>query len=145
MNDNNNQDPQAPLGPIEYTSEVIESTGEHHYSNAPATALGAPKEQTALAITGLILALPFPILVIILWLTLSSIKGHGQSFGEGTMNAVFLYLVQFFLVPLLSTISIIIGFIVTLKSQQIAKKIGYASLAITGVGFVILGLFLNHS
>jgi hypothetical protein len=146
MNDDKNpQDPLAPLGPIEYTSEVTESTEDHHYSNDITGVPGAPKEQTTLSVIGLILALPFPILVITLWVTLSIIKQQSQGLGEGTMNAVFLYLLQFFIVPLLSTISVIIGFIVTMKSQQIAKKIGYISFGVTGVGFVILGIFLNNS
>lgn len=146
MNDDKNpQDSSASLGPIEYTSEVTESTGDHHYSNDVTGAPGAPKEQTVLSVIGLILALPFPILVTILWITLNVIKQQNQGLGEGTMNAVFLYLLQFFIVPLLSTISVIIGFIVTIKSQQIAKKIGYISFGITGVGFVILGIFLNNS
>lgn len=144
MNDSN-ESPKNELGPIEYSSEVTESTSDHHYSNDVAPALGAPKEQTALAIFGLILALPLPILIIILWITLNTIKGQGQGLGEGTMNAVFLYLFQFFIVPLLTTTSVIIGFIVTLKSQHIAKKIGYISFGITGIGFIILGIFLNNS
>lgn len=105
----------------------------------------APKEQTALAIIGLVLALPFPILITVLWVTLNSIHQQSQPLGEGTMNTVLLYLVQFFIVPLLSITSIVIGFIVTMKSREIAKKIGYASFAVTGIGFVILGLFLNHT
>ncbi|MDB5179715.1 MAG: hypothetical protein JWN12_347 [Candidatus Saccharibacteria bacterium] len=146
MNDDKNpQDSRESLGPIEYTSEVTESTSDHQYSNDQAGVPGAPKEQTILSVVGLILALPFPILVTILWVTLSVIKQQNQGLGEGTMNAVFLYLLQFFIVPLLSTISIIIGFIVTIKSQQIAKKIGYISFGVTGVGFVILGIFLNNS
>jgi hypothetical protein len=142
MNDDKNQ---APLGPIEYTSEVTESTNDHHYSNDQTGVPGTIKEQTALSVIGLVLALPFPILVTVLWATLAVIKQQNQGFGEGTMNAVFLYLLQFFIVPILSITSIIIAFIVTLKSKQIAKKIGYISFGVTGVGFVILGLFLNHS
>ncbi|RWZ78288.1 MAG: hypothetical protein EOT05_00795 [Candidatus Microsaccharimonas sossegonensis] len=114
-------------------------------SNDPAPLPSAPKEQTLLAIVGLILALPLPIFIIILWTTLNGIKGQGQGLGEGTMNAVFLYLFQFFVVPLLTTTSIIIGFVVTLKSRQLARKIGYLSFGILGAGFVILGIFLNNS
>lgn len=142
MNDDKNQE---SLGPIEYSSEVTESTGDHHYNNDPANLPGAPKEQTALSVIGLILALPFPILVIVLWATLNVIKQQNQGFGEGTMNAVFLYLLQFFVVPVLSITSIVIAFIVTTKSKRIAKKLGYISLGITGAGFVILGIFLNNT
>lgn len=144
MNDTN-EPPKEDLGPIEYSSEVTESTGNQHFNNEASPTLGVPKEQTLLAIIGLILALPLPIFVIILWITLNTIKGQGQGLGEGTMNAVFLYLFQFFIVPLLTTASIIIGFIVTMKSKQIAKKIGYISFGITVLGFIILGIFLNHS
>jgi hypothetical protein len=128
---------------IEYVHEAVES-GEHPYSTDP-TPIYVPKEQTALSIIGLILALPFPILIIILWLTLNGIKQQNQGLGDGTMNAVFLYLVQFFVVPVLSVTSVIIGFIVTLKSKEIAKKIGYISFGVTGVGLIILGIFLNNS
>lgn len=79
-------------------------------------------------------------------MTLNTIKGSGsQVLGTGTMNAVLLYLLQFFVVPLLSILSIVIGFIVTLKSKQIAKRIGYISFGVTGVGFILLGLFLNNN
>jgi fucose 4-O-acetylase-like acetyltransferase len=140
-----NEDNKGSLGPIEYSSEVTESTGDHHYAgNIPGTTT-APKEQTALSVIGLILALPFPIFVTILWVTLSVIKQQNQALGEGTMNAVFLYLLQFFLVPLLTISSIIIACVVTIKSKEIAKKIGYISFGVSAVGFVILGLFLNHS
>ena len=142
---NDDKKPQESLGPIEFMPEVVESTGDHHYSNDPTGAPTIPKEQTVLSIIGLILALPFPILIIILWITLEAIKQQNQVLGNGTMNAVFLYLLQFFVVPLLSLTSIVIAFIVTLKPQRIAKKLGYISFAVTGVGFIILGLFLNHT
>jgi hypothetical protein len=140
-----NDDKHDSLGPIEYVSEATESTNEHHYSEQPAEYVPVVKEQTALSIFGLILALPFPIFTLVLWSTLHALEGQGQAFGQGAMNAVVLYLLQFFVVPLLSLASIIIAFVVTIKSQAIAKKIGYVSLAITGVGLVILGNFLNHS
>jgi hypothetical protein len=101
--------------------------------------------QLAVSYLGLILAIPFPIMIIILWMTISAIKGQPQALGEGTMKAVLLYLVQFFVVPTLSVASIVIAFVVTSKSQALAKKIGYISLAVTGVGFVLMGLFLNYS
>jgi hypothetical protein len=126
---------------IQYIHEVVESAN-HPYSSEPAPVF-AIKEQTTLSIIGLVLAFPFPILIIILWVTLNVIKQQHQGLGEGTMNAVFLYLLQFFVVPVLSITSVIIAFIVTLKSKQIAKKIGYISFGITGIGFIILGLFLN--
>lgn len=143
MNDDTPQ--QESLGPIEFISEVTEST--HAPQNigdtkGPRHAIEA-KEQTPLSITGLILAFPFPVLIIVLWMTLDVIKDQNQAFGEGTMNAVLLYLLQFFVVPLLSLISVIIGFVVTMNSKHIAKKIGYISFGITGLGFIILGLFLN--
>lgn len=128
---------------IEYVSEAVES-GNHPYSTSLAPVI-VVKEQTALSVIGLILALPFPILIIVLWATLNVIKQQDQALGEGTMNAVFLYLLQFFVVPVLSITSIIIAFVVTLKSKEIAKKIGYISFGLTGIGCIILGLFLNRS
>lgn len=143
MNQDNNQ--QEPLGPIEYSSSVVESTGEAHYNGSIPAPIVVPKEQTVLATIGLILAFPFPILIIVLWATLSAVKGQAQSFSDVTMNAVLLYLLQFFVVPVVSLISIIIGFIVTSKSRGVARKLGYVSFAVMGVGFVVLGLFLQAS
>jgi hypothetical protein len=128
---------------IEYVSGATESTDSQLYSASPAPVV--IKEQTALSIIGLILAFPFPIIIIILWVTLHVIKQQNQALGEGTMTAVFLYFLQFFVVPIFSLTSVIIGFIVTLKSKEIAKKIGYISFGITGIGLLILGLFLNNT
>ena len=115
---------------------------ENRQSPAP---LQEIREQTALAVIGVILALPFPILISVLWATLRVIEQQNQSLGEGTMNAVFLYLLQFFVVPILTIGSVIIAFKVTIESRLIARKIGYVSLGITGLGFVLLGLFLNNT
>lgn len=128
---------------IEYVTEAVESTGPQAYPTN-LTPVFIVREQTALSLLGLILALPFPVLIIILWITLNVIKQQNQGLGEGTMNAVFLYLLQFFVVPVLSLASIIIASIVTMKSKEIAKKIGYVTFGITAVGFIILGLFLNR-
>ena len=142
MNDQNNQNEEHLK--IEVFSEVTDSGDDHHYADNQGPVGETAKEQTALSVIGLILAFPFPILISILWITISDIK-EKQSLGEDTMNAVFLYLLQFFLVPLLTLTSVIIAFIVTLKSKQIAKKIGYISMGVTGLGIIILGLFLNHT
>lgn len=129
---------------IEFVSESTDSGDNHQFADA-GQPLGLPqKEQTALSVIGLILALPLPILIIILWATLSVIKQTNSIYGEGTMNAVFLYLLQFFVVPVLSITSIVVSLIVTNKSKLIARKIGYTSLAVTGIGIIILGLFLNN-
>lgn len=143
MNQDDNQ--QESLDPIEYSSSVTESTSDHQYNDDIGIVTVVPKEQTALATIGLILALPFPILTIVLWATLSVVKQQSQTFSDATMNAVVLYLLQFFVVPVLSIISIVIAFIVTNKSKQIAKKIGYASFVVTAIGFVILSMFLHAS
>jgi hypothetical protein len=129
---------------IEYVRQSVEF-GDQPYNSGTLAPVIVVKEQTALSIIGLILAVPFPVLIVILWITLSVIKQQQQGFSEGTMNAVFLYLLQFFVVPLLSLTSVIIAFMVTLKSKAIAKKIGYVSFAVTGIGLIILGIFLNHS
>jgi len=140
MNDNNNE----PMK-IEVIAEATDSGYNHQYSNDLTPVSEVQKEQTALSVIGLILALPFPILIAVLWVTITVIKQENQALGEGAMNAVFLYLLQFFLVPLLSITSVIIAFIVTIKSKRIAKHIGYISMGITGVGLILLGLFLNHT
>jgi len=105
----------------------------------------AQRKQIIFASIGVMLALPFPILIIILWVTLDSIKGQATGLGEGAMNAVFLYLLQFFVVPVLSIGSLIISSIVTMKGAMVAKRIGYAAFAVTGIGFILLGLFLNNN
>lgn len=138
-----NNDSQGPLGPIEYSSEVTESTTNHGFANEQPNALVPAKERLALSVFGLVLSIPFPVLIVVLWLTLNVIKEQNQALGEGTMNAVFLYLLQFFVVPVLTVSSLIIAFMVTLKSGRIAKKLGYVSFGITTLGFMILGVFLN--
>jgi len=105
----------------------------------------AERKQILFASIGLILALPFPILIIILWTTIDSISGQATGLGEGTMNAVFLYLLQFFVVPVLTIGSVVISSIVAMKATQVAKRIGYAAIWVTGVGFILLGLFLSNS
>ena len=130
---------------IEFVSESTDSGDNQHYADE-SNFVGFPvKEQTTLSVIGLILAVPFPILIVVLWVTVDLIKQQSHLLGQGTMNAVLLYLFMFFIIPVLSIISVIIAFIVTIKSKQIAKKIGYISMAITALGLVILGLFLNHS
>jgi len=130
---------------IEVIAEATDSGDNHQYSNDLTPVSEVQKEQTALSVIGLILALPFPILIAVLWVTITVIKQQNQALGEGAMNAVFLYLLQFFLVPLLSITSVIIAFIVTIKSRHIAKRLGYISMGVTGAGLILLGLFLNHT
>ena len=130
---------------IEVIAEQTDSGDDHHYSNNTALPLEERREQLALAVIGLVLAVPFPLLIILLWLTLNGIKADQTTIGEGAMNAVGLYLLQFFVVPLTTLASIIIGFIVTSQSKMIARRMGYVSLGVTAVGFVVLGLFLNAS
>ena len=145
MNDDKpQQTTSGSLGPMEFVREDVDS-GAHPYSSDATPIVTPVKEQTLLSIFGLILAFPFPIMVLVLWAALNVIKAQNQALGEGTMNAVFLYLLQFFVVPVLSITSVVIAFIVTIKSQHIAKKIGYISMGVTGVGLIILGLFLNHT
>jgi len=139
-----NDEDREPLK-IEFTSESVDSGDDHQFSNDKELDGEVPREQMALSVIGLILALPFPILIAILWVTLAGIKESQQSLGAGAINAVFLYLFQFFVVPVTSIASVIIAFIVTTKSKRTAKKIGYISLGITGLGFIILGLFLNNT
>lgn len=103
------------------------------------------KKQKILAVVSIALALPFPILVTILWITLAGIKEQSSGLSNGLMNTVFLYLVQFFIVPLLSITSIIIACLATMKTDKTVKRIGYVALGITGLGFIVLGLFLNNS
>jgi hypothetical protein len=130
---------------IEVFAEQTDSGDNHQYNNSTALPLEERRDQLALAVIGLVLAVPFPVLIISLWLTLNGIKADQSTIGEGAMNAVALYLLQFFVVPLTTLASVIIGFIVTSQSKMIARRVGYVSLGLTAVGFVILGLFLNLS
>lgn len=103
----------------------------------------APKERRLTAIGSLIFALPFPILIIVLWATVSSLKGSAALTGPAAMTAVILYFLQFFLVPLFTVTSIILACIAITKSKTSAKKIAYVSLALSASGFILLALFLN--
>jgi len=132
------------LGPIEIVPEAVESTGDHHYADTTVPVIEFPQEKIALSVAGLVLAFPFPILVIILWATIDAIKGQGDTMSNLTMNAVVLYLVQFFVIPVVSLTSIIIALIVTAKSKGRARTIGYVSLGVTTVGIILLAIFLNR-
>jgi len=131
-----------PHEKIEFVSEVTESTGDHHYVDSQPT-MEEPINRTPLAIISLVLALPFPVTIITLWVTFNEIKGQGQSFNDVTMNAVFLYLFQFFVIPVLSFISVWAAIVVTSKSTGRAKKFAYGSLGITVAGFILMALFLQ--
>lgn len=98
-----------------------------------------------LAVTSLILAVPFPILIIVLWTTVSTIKSNGEAISNLTMNAVFLYLVQFFVIPIVVLTSVIIALIGTAKWTGKVRTVCYAALCLTASGVVILGLFLNRT
>ena len=94
---------EQPHEKIVFVRESTESTGDHHYADTGTTqpvVLDEP-DRTPLAIMSLILALPFPVTIITLWVTFNTIKGQAQSFSNVTMNAVFLYLFQFFVIPVL--------------------------------------------
>ena len=98
-----------------------------------------------LPVLSLVLALTFPILIIILWVTLETLKGQAILTGELTMNAIVLYFLQFFVVPVFSLTSVIIAMILSIKGNQTVKKMSYIALAITGLGLILMGLFLNRA
>jgi len=98
-----------------------------------------------LPVLSIVLALPFPILIIILWATLEALKGQASLTGALTMNAIILYAVQFFIIPLLSLTSVITAMILSIKGTETIKKLSYVALAITTVGLILMGLFLNRS
>lgn len=99
----------------------------------------------ALAVISLILAFPFPILIIVLWSTITTIKTSGEAISNLTMNVVFLYLVQFFVIPVVALTSVIIALIGTVKWTGIARSTSYVALSLTMIGFILLGLFLNRT
>ncbi len=106
-----------------------------------------------LAITSLILALPFPILIIVLWSTVNAIKGMGEAVSSLTMNAVFLYLVQFFVIPVLAITSVVIALIVTAKwkgqarididSDNLTIGLKDGSMGGAKLGLCYFGIFLK--
>ena len=100
---------KEPLGPIEYGREVVESTGDHQYKNSGGPIEPVSREQVILSVIGLILALPFPILILILWSTTNDLRGQPEGYTEGAANLVGLYLLQFFVVPVLSITSVVIA------------------------------------
>jgi len=131
-----------PHEKIEFISEVTESTGDHHYANTQAPLLDT-RNRIPLAVASVVLAVPFPVTIIILWATFNEIKGQNQSFSDVTMNAVFLYLFQFFAIPVLTFGALWMATRVISKSQGRAKKLAYVSLTITVIGFVLMALFLQ--
>jgi len=98
-----------------------------------------------LPVASVVLALPFPILIIILWATLETLKGQASLTGELTMNAFVLYALQFFVIPILSLTSVIIAMILSIKGNKIVKRLSYVAMAITGIGLILMGLFLNRA
>jgi len=134
-----------PHEKIVFVRESTESTGDHHYadtSTVQPVILDEP-DRTPLAVISLILALPFPITIITLWVTFNAIKGQAQSFSNVTMNAVFLYLFQFFVIPVLTIGAVWLAYIVISKSRGRAKKLAIASLGLTVIGFILMALFLQ--
>ena len=103
------------------------------------------------SIVSIILALPLPILITILWMTIAEIKGQANVVSSQTMNAIVLYAVQFFIIPLSSAGSIIVALrviVVSLKyndSLVIARRLAIASLTVTVMGCVLLALFLQSN
>jgi len=130
---------------IEIVREVTESTDDHQYRDTQPIKLEVIRDRSISAIISVILALPLPILVIILWVTVDAIKGSGQSFSNLTMNAVVLYLFQFFIVPVTSLISIVLAIIVATNAKGRAAKISYVSLGISLIGIILLATFLQQS
>ena len=99
----------------------------------------------ALAVTSLILSFPFPILILVLWSTINAIKTNGEAISNVTMNVVFLYLVQFFVIPIVAITSVVIALIGTTKWTGKARSMSYGALGLTTVGVILLGLFLNRT
>ena len=134
-----------PHEKIVFVRESTESTGDHHYADTGTTQpviLDEP-DRTPLAIISLVLALPFPVTIIILWISFNAIKGQAQSFSNITMNVVFLYLFQFFVIPVLTIGAVWLAYVVVSKSKGRAKKLAIASLSLTAIGFVLMALFLQ--
>ena len=131
-----------PHEKIEFISEVTESTGDHHYADIKPV-VKESINRTPLAVVSLILALPFPVTIVTLWATFNEIKGQGQSFSDVTMNAVLLLLFQFFVIPVLSFISVWAAIVVSSKSTGRDKKLAYGALSITIAGFILMAFFLQ--
>jgi len=134
-----------PHEKIVFVRESTESTGDHHYadtSTVQPVILDEP-DRTPLAIISLILALPFPVTIIVLWISFNAIKGQAQSFSNITMNVVFLYLFQFFVIPVLTIGAVWLAYIVISKSQGRAKKLAIVSLSLAAIGFILMALFLQ--
>jgi len=130
---------------IEIVREVTESTNDHQYRDTQPITVEVIRDRTISAAISVILALPLPILVIVLWGTIDAIKGDAQPISNLTMNAVVLYLFQFFVVPVTSLISVILAIIVATNAKGRAAIISYVSFGITLVGVILLVLFLEHS
>ena len=103
------------------------------------------------SIISIIFALPLPILITILWMTIAEIKGQSNVVNSQTMNAIILYAVQFFIIPLCSAGSIILALKVLIISVKgsidfvIARRLAVTSLSVTAIGCVLLALFLQSN
>lgn len=104
-----------------------------------------PSRTNVYSIISIVLALPLPILITILWITLDGIKQEANLMSSQAMNAIILYAVQFFIIPLCSAGSIIIAIKVLMSRFEIASRLAIASLSITAAGCVLLALFLQYN
>lgn len=100
-------------------------------------------ERKALAITSLLTALPLPLVLSVLLLTVridvETPQADFQAYAYGTIGW---FLLLIFVVPLTTIASGLTGYVAFVQSQFAARKLAIASFAVTAIGIVLLILFI---
>jgi|GEM_PF-1650782 hypothetical protein len=129
------------LEEIEYGQEAVSSTeAPYGYDRTKdAGKLSAmsvtQSERLGLALVSLIAASGLPISLGALWGVLAS--------SGGTVWALVLFLIIIFIVPLTTIFSWITGYIAFQKSKKAGRYIAIGSFAVSGIGLILLILFIN--
>ena len=145
----NPQRPEAPIE-IEYGQEQV-ATPNQAYGYEPTKDAGkltamavTQNERLGLAIISLVMSLGLPIVVGLLW---SSFEANAtnptEGFGGMAIGALALFLILIFLIPLTTLFSWLTAYVAIKKSKKAGRWVAIGSLVISGVGLVMLILFIR--
>lgn len=145
----NPQQPDEPIK-IEYGQEQV-ATPNQAYGYEPTkdaaklTAMAVTQnERLGLAIISLVMSLGLPIVVGLLW---SAFAANGtdptQGFGGMAIGALALFLILIFVIPLTTLFSWLTAYVAIKKSKKAGRWVAIGSLVISGIGLVMLVLFIN--
>lgn len=101
-------------------------------------------EPVGLGIVSALTALPFPIVVALLWSTVRiNVVDPEAGAASYTVGAIALFLVLIFVVPIATIFSIITGYVAFKRSQKIGRWMAAGSGVMTLVGIILLVLFIT--